>query len=56
MQNDGNASEFKHFCSYCGDSADVDGSRCYKGKFSCPKHERRLLIETIRLSDRRYGK
>lgn len=35
----------KHYCTFCGASADVDGSFCYKGIYACPKHARQAEIQ-----------
>ena len=42
----------KHFCSFCGASADVDGSLCYQGIFACPRHVNRAIATYFKLSGR----
>lgn len=42
--------QFEYRCSFCGRSANVDGSRLYKNVFACPRHRRRWLIEISRPS------
>jgi len=35
----------KHYCSYCGASADADGSFVHKGIWACPAHTERAESE-----------
>lgn len=42
----------KHFCSFCGASADVNGSFCYQGVFACPRHENLAVFTYFKLIKR----
>ncbi len=41
----------KHYCSYCGASADADGSFAHKGIWACPAHAERAESEVGRCID-----
>ncbi len=41
----------KHYCSYCGASADADGSLAHKGIWICPAHAGRAESEVDQCID-----
>ena len=42
----------KHFCSFCGGSADVEGSFCHSGVYACPLHVTNAVSNYFHISKR----